>query len=387
MKRRSDKLLDLVLKEDDTIPYGNKRMTPRRRYTIHEIPSPQAFETVTTEHIVTTPSKKSKRAKSLFLASQYSDSEKISKPLVGSLDECCTLINRQENKSICRDRDLDMLIEPQPSSSKHSPFLYSPPDNENLSFLRSGVKTRGGMRRNTGIKILKCQKVDLHDGQVTLINLEENSEGNDDLKNEKNIHTDLDKSVPNLDIMDEMRNIFEGEDKEEKPKAKLSSTKLLTEEELIKMLELEDDYTEEESDQENLSDDCLYSDASEDATQISEDRTQLSEDNNINFNETLQLTDDEWKSERDPTIVPIDFDGYEKKLKILPETYEPYGYFKLIATDEFFTMLVTKINNYAFKLLSNILDPNSRLRLWKDVTVPEIKTFLLVFCFTWELSN
>ncbi|CAG5009236.1 unnamed protein product [Parnassius apollo] len=198
------------------------------------------------------------------------------------------------------------------------------------------------MRRNTGIKILKCQKVDLHDGKVTLINLEENSEGNDDLKNEKHIHTHLDKSVPNLDIMDEMRNIFEGEDKEEKLKAKLSSTKLLTEEELIKMLELEDEYTEEESDQENLSDDCLYSDASEDATQISEDGTKLSENNNINFNETLQLTDDEWKSERDPTIVPIDFDGYEKKLKILPETNEPYGYLKLIATDEFFTMIWLK---------------------------------------------
>ncbi|CAG5009231.1 unnamed protein product [Parnassius apollo] len=66
MKRRSDKLLDL-LKEDDTIPYGNKSsMTPRRRYTIHEIPSPQAFETVTTEHIVTKPSKKIKALQIAF---------------------------------------------------------------------------------------------------------------------------------------------------------------------------------------------------------------------------------------------------------------------------------------------------------------------------------
>lgn len=101
----------------------------------------------------------------------------------------------------------------------------------------------------------------------------------------------------------------------------------------------------------------------------------MSENNNIDCNETLQLTDDEWKSERDRTIVPLVFDGYEKKLKILPETNEPYNYFKLIATDEFFTMLVTKINNYAFKLMSNILDPKSRLRLWKYVTVPELEIF------------
>lgn len=342
---------------------------------------------MTTEHKASQPSKRSKRAKSLFGGSEYNVSEKLAEELLAdSLDESCTSINLQEIQSVCKDRDdsyvtstssasphyckhpmslqsqqpsnrySNVLIEPQPSTSKNSPFLYSPPTNENLSYLRSGVKTRGGMKRKTGIKILKNQRVVLQDNKVTLTDLEEKSEGTDD-------------------IMDEMRNIFEGEDKEEKPNTKLPSEKVLTEEDLIKMLELEDDDLEEENSQENVSDDCLYSDASEDATQLNEDATHVSEDDNINSNETSQLTNDEWKTERDPSIVPIHFDGYEKKLKILPETNEPYDYFKLIATDEFFTMLVRKINNYASKLLLNILDPKSRLRLWKDVTVPEIKTF------------
>lgn len=69
----------------------------------------------------------------------------------------------------------------------------------------------------------------------------------------------------------------------------------------------------------------------------------------------------------------------KKNSKYCLKKNEPYDYFKLIATDEFFTMLVTKINNYASKLLSNILEPKSRLRLWKDVTVPEIKTFFWYF--------
>lgn len=38
-------------------------------------------------------------------------------------------------------------------------------------------------------------------------------------------------------------------------------------------------------------------------------------------------------------------------------------------------MLVTKINNYASKLLLNLLGSKSRLRLWKDVTIPELKIF------------
>jgi hypothetical protein len=359
---------------------------------------------VTTEHKITKPYKKSKRAKSLFgglNSINYNDSEKLAEePLAHSLDESCTSINLQKNQFVCRDRDdshvistssashhqykhinmslqsqessnfySKIQIEPQPSTSKHSPFLHSSPATESPSNLKTGVKTRGEMRRNKGIKILKNQRVVLHDNEVTLTDLEEKSEGNNDLQNKNKINTvDLDESLREIDIMDEMRNIFEDEDKEVKPKAKLTPGKVLTEEDLIKMLELDDDDSEEKSDQENVSDDCLYSDASEDATQ-------MSEDNDINSDETFQLTDDEWKTERDPSILPIDFDGYEKKLKIIPETNEPYDYFKLIATEEFFTILVTKINNYASKLLLNLLDPKSRLRLWKDVTVPEIKTF------------
>ncbi|KAF9416069.1 hypothetical protein HW555_006481 [Spodoptera exigua] len=118
------------------------------------------------------------------------------------------------------------------------------------------------------------------------------------------------------------------EDKEEKPTAKRTSEKVLTEEDLIKLLELEEDDLEIENSQENVSDDCLYSDASEDATQLNEDTTQVCEDDNINSNEISQLASDEWKTERDPSI-----------------------------------------------LLLNVLDPKIRMRLWKDVTVPEIKTF------------
>lgn len=168
------------------------------------------------------------------------------------------------------------------------------------------------MRQNIGIKILKNQRVILQDNKVTLTDLEEKSEGNDD-------------------IMGEMRNIFEGEDNEEKPKTKRPSQKVLTEEDLIKMLELDDDDLEEN--QENASDNdwCSCSDASEDAIQLDEDEIQVS----VDATQATEDTNAEWKTERDPSIAPLDFDGQGKILKILPETNEPYEYFKLIATDEF----------------------------------------------------
>lgn len=91
------------------------------------------------------------------------------------------------------------------------------------------------MNRNTGIKILKSQRVDLHDGKVTLTDLGENSE------------------------------------------------------------ELGDDDLESEGDQENVSGDCLYSDASEDALQLSEDATHVSEDYNINCKEDLDCDEELWQ--------------------------------------------------------------------------------------------
>ncbi|CAH2101217.1 unnamed protein product [Euphydryas editha] len=164
----------------------------------------------------------------------------------------------------------------------------------------------------------------------------------------------------------------------------------MSDEELLKILESGADDSQTDIDQEILSDDCFFSDASEDATQeneyetqmseeemqsqVSDDAAQVSEVNDISSNGSSLVNGDEWKSECD-NIAPIGFSGNENNLKILPQKNEPYDYFELIATDDFYTMLVTNINNYASRLLSNIIDPKSRIRLWKDVTVPELKVF------------
>ncbi|XP_072947669.1 uncharacterized protein [Epargyreus clarus] len=414
MKRRRDKILELALNDKkDTMPDDNKScMTPRRRrYSIHEIPSPRAFVTVTTtDSKESKPSKRSKRAKSLFPESQYNNSEKLAEPLVDSLDEYDDTSNqRHEDTSVCKDRvdscvistssaspyqhnfmslqsqessnsNSNVLIEPQPSTSK-----LSSPANENFYSLRRGVKTRGGVAKQKGIKIIKSQKLEIKDGKCKLTDLVEKNASNDDLN--------LDRSLQDLDIINEMRSIFKEDNKEEKVKVTPpSKKKRLSDEDLLKILELDEDDLQTEVDQEILSDDCLFSDASEDATQeseyetqmsedetqsqVSQDAAQVSEDNNISSNGPLQVNIDEWKSEYDHNIAPIEFNGHENNLKILPGKNEPWDYFELIVTDDFYKTLVGNINDYASRLLSNIRDPKSRIRLWKDVTVPEIKVFL-----------
>ncbi|CAH2101219.1 unnamed protein product [Euphydryas editha] len=241
MKRRRDTILELALNnESDIIPDDNKRsinITPRRRrYTIHEMPSPRAFVTVaTTNYKETKPNKRPNRAKSLFLESQYDNSEILTRPLVDSLDEYDdTSVQCHENTSKCKDRsDLfvistssarpyehdvmslqseesstsnsNVLIEPKPSTSK-----LSSPANENFYSLRRGVKTRGCVLKQKGIKIIKSQKVEIEDGKIKLTELVEKSESNNDL--------DLDRYLQDLHFMDEMRSTIEDENTDEKRK-------------------------------------------------------------------------------------------------------------------------------------------------------------------------
>ncbi|KAH9645336.1 hypothetical protein HF086_002962 [Spodoptera exigua] len=160
------------------------------------------------------------------------------------------------------------------------------------------------------------------------------------------------------DLTDNMRNIF-GEEEETRPS---TSNNPLSDEDLVIALEIA---TEDKSEDFDIDFD----------SKVSENGENVDEHTGITLNtEDIVQPNGIWTDDCGSRTC-IEFGQMQKILKVLPEGNDPFDYFNLLANEEFFSMLVTKANSYAGKLVSQIKHPNSRLKLWKDITISEMKTF------------
>ncbi|KAF6215883.1 hypothetical protein GE061_000218 [Apolygus lucorum] len=83
-----------------------------------------------------------------------------------------------------------------------------------------------------------------------------------------------------------------------------------------------------------------------------------------------------WSQDPPQNIPQICFVGKEE-LKVAPIDRTPFGFFRLLFTDEFFVYLANETNAYAeYVLRIPGIGPRSRICEWKKVTVDELKTFL-----------
>lgn len=84
----------------------------------------------------------------------------------------------------------------------------------------------------------------------------------------------------------------------------------------------------------------------------------------------------------------IAFTGTEIPLNIKNEN-NPIEYFNLLATDQFYNLLVAKTNKYAEEIFSNGVEEQSRITYWTHLTVDEFKIFfgLLFHTGTIRLSR
>lgn len=105
------------------------------------------------------------------------------------------------------------------------------------------------------------------------------------------------------------------------------------------------------------------------------DSTVEQEEDNISDAPILSTSGYTW-SNIPPTVTHIPF-SKSKGLKVYLQGNEPIDYFNLLFDDRLFELIVSETNKYAVQVfLSGSGCPSSRINMWKDTNITEMKIFI-----------
>lgn len=151
------------------------------------------------------------------------------------------------------------------------------------------------------------------------------------------------------------------------------SNPVLTDEELLRMLENSDDEFGLSSGTDLGEGDSGDDDAD---PEWSLPTVQHEEDNQIISDVPIISTSGYTWNNTQPIVTHMPF-SKSKGLKVLPQGNDPIDYFNLLFDDRLFELIVNETNKYAVQsFLTGSEGTSSRITTWKDTNIPEMKLFI-----------